>query len=367
MKYVVEKITTIPSNLRLYVSNRIKNLTELHQQLERAKSMISNSDNGCRLLEYFYRYGTDYEFHPSIDGSSLIRNFERAYPLEDLIRNLNNYLQYGKDWYSYCVGTIERRIELYDDYKNLFIHASTVPQGSEQYGYEPNNPANNDDHEFVDAMKLYRAILTLGKICKNAEQIFADITEKFTALAHKQSYILDPHRYKPKHEAEEELYHATIYANDIAKDGFLQKQPPDRHGLGNYGNQTTISFTHSIKIAHDIYRCLRELWMIAHGNLSYTTILKWFEAEKLTVPNDIKQDEYRTANLYRAYLWHTNIRGNPVFANITTTVDILKKRKMEDIGILKCKVRLDDDVEYHHGEAEFRLSADRVITVTRIM
>lgn len=44
----------------------------------------------------------------------------------------------------------------------------------------------------------------------------------------------------------------------------------------------------------------------------------------------------------------------------------MRTRKLSDIGVLKCEVKLSKEDDYLIGESEFRVSADKVMSVSRL-
>lgn len=148
-------------------------------------------------------------------------------------------------------------------------------------------------------------------------------------------------KYRPDHGEIETLYHASAFCTEVVKNGFSAEKPDDRRGLGG---QELISFTSSLDIAHTLARCLKEVWMIAHGQLTAKQIISWIAKEGL----DAKQIEQslglshptgeidyfhkpRTrlkklsevtnigdvAKLYRVYLNYSEMRTDPVFTYIS--------------------------------------------------
>jgi hypothetical protein len=178
-----------------------------------------------------------------------------------------------------------------------------------------------------------------------------------------------PEKYRPDHEDVEVLYHASMYASQIVTDGFAAEKPEERRGLGNFGDQSLISFTHKLKIAHDIMRGLRDIWMIVHGQITRNTILGWISAEGLdlgkisglymtrTLPVDAVE---QVINLYRGYIGYTKLRTDPCFVSPAYLIELMQQAEFTDIGIVSCPVAVKD-AEYLHGEAEFRVPASAVV------
>jgi hypothetical protein len=152
----------------------------------------------------------------------------------------------------------------------------------------------------------------------------------------------DVEKFRPEHNENETLYHATAYVPEILRDGFQAEPPEDRRGLGNYGRVVTISFTHDLEIARNIMRSLKEMWMIAHGELTGSA-------------------------LYRYWLAHSKLRSDPMMTSPEQVIEMMTNRDLTDIGVLACDVRLEPDDRYLIGEAEFRLPPDRVLSVKQVL
>ena len=114
--------------------------------------------------------------------------------------------------------------------------------------------------------------------------------------------------------------------------------------------------------------------MIAHNKLTAARIFEWLNTEGIDIDkakshanwNSNKPIDERTIGLYNYWLWLTKIRTNPVMTNPIILMKSLKNRPYNDIGIIECMCKIEPSDEYLHGEAEFRLPANRVISMKRI-
>ena len=402
-EFITEAIAMPPRNLGHYINQRIKDVDWCIGELNKAEEMVAANVNGEDMLRQFLKYGSDYA-DAAHDVDSFVYLIARAYngdsrlerylPLNHLRHNLASYAQHGSDFLRYVTDSF-KYAEAFDERVRAVIAILHVAEeGARQYGYDDHA---EKDEEYHQAMGLLKGLQRACVVIHRAEQVWADLSDKLALVAEKSAAQRWGKGYRPKHAEVEELYHASIHAAELTEIGFQAEKPEGRTGVGNFGSQSEISFTHDYKIAQDIVRCLKELWMIAHGEVNTKTILGWMRAEgidykdpkfistlgigeksiekvgnhdverwrtkqphELTDPKDI-------AKLYNLYLWHTKLRSNPVFANLEELIVQLKKVELNDIGIVVCQVRLNQDTEYLSGESEFRVAADRVESIKRVL
>jgi hypothetical protein len=148
--------------------------------------------------------------------------------------------------------------------------------------------------------------------------------------------------------------------------------------VGTYGDFDAISFTHDYNIAREISRGLKELTMIANGQLTRRQLLGWFQSEGITseeiirmrqTDTDILRDDSVEAvtELYNIYLWKTGLRSNPVFANLHSLVPQLKGRDPRDVGIIQSDVNMRyEGIKHQAGESEWLVPAEAVQNVKRV-
>jgi hypothetical protein len=344
---------------------------------------------GDSLLNQFLRYGAADHFpeknavasYASHALPELAKNgyddemrVRRHLPLVDLKRCLENCLEHGAPFIKYVMSTIDGASPFGQDDWDAFTALDYAGQGAEEYGYKPEDPANQEDGEYVQAMGLLQGLLVFRTAVRQGVALLARVKDKVGAIhAFRSAYEMD--KFRPEHGGTEILYHASAFCAELVRDGFQATKPEDRRGLGNYGSQSDISFTHNLEIAFTISRMLKELWMIGHGQLTARQIIGWMKAEGLDMKaaafhvklNDItKMSLQDTALLYRAYLTSSKIRINPFVTNPERTMEMLQNRSLKDIGVVACNVRLTRQDRYLAAEAEFRVPADRVISVKRV-
>ena len=126
-------------------------------------------------------------------------------------------------------------------------------------------------------------------------------------------------------------------------------------------------------------RSFKEIWMIAHHQLTMPQILAWGRAEGLDLPKMWAGDRSKplptgrdadpndVVRVYRYWLALSKLRDNPMLVSPWDIVETMKHRALDDIGVLACRVRLEPTDAYQHAEAEFRLPADRVQSVKQVL
>lgn len=393
-----EKIATRPLELGRYITIKLRQINALKAELATACALVKQyEDDGERVLTQFLRYGSDHadaadSLHELTwlghDSWSDKARLEDYLPLTDLSETLKAMLDHGTTFLRYIISALDRAQPIKDGVRAVIPLLAQAEAGARAYGYTGNEQPG-EDADYDAAMGLLKAVRMLADVIAKGVPLLQSMRERLGETAKLMSH---GDRYRPEHGEIETLYHATAYAPDILRNGFAAERPMDRQGAGN-SFQTTISFTHDLKIAHDLMRALKDLWLIAHGQLTAKHILSWCKAEGIDTDQKFRSSvgateriedptwgtRYRAiplteirspediAKLYNVYLWHSKVRTNPVITGITDVVKAMETRKLTDIGILACKVRLTAQDEYMLGEAEFRLPPDRVLDVKRVI
>lgn len=371
-----EAIQNRPRHLGTYVKNAIAKLTLVIAEMERGAAVVQQHEQSEKLLTDILRYGSgdDEAAYAVSDIVRLAHRHDRVFPFVDLMNNLRSYRDHGSQFLGYVLNTFKYATHLHQEARDAFNILDTAEKGAIDYGFQPNDP----DPEYRDAMALLAGLKEMRSAIQKGEMIWSDITAKLGEVkkASDMSSSWSGVEYRPDHDEVEKLYHATAFMTEILRDGFQAEKPIERRGLGNYGEQATVSFTHDLEIARNLMRCFKELWMIAHGQLTARHIKDWIEREGLkksllgllpggpqTYPG--MHTEHDAVILYRYWLALNKHRVDPVFTFPERTMEMMKDRKLEDIGVLECDVRLTPEDEYKAAESEFRVPADRVLRVRR--
>jgi len=381
MSILREAIAVPPSNLGAYLRIRQKNLSAIHQALQDAAALIAETrEEGGDLLYRFIRLGANPDDAITVTGwlTDAVRRPSRHVPAEDLIQMIAAWIKHGSTFARYVTERLSHAEPLDDELRSAMASLSTAEAGMIEYGYQPGDPANADDPEFVAAMRLLHALRNGTKALREGVQEIENMKRKLAAQDEMRDGLASQGwsrtSWRPKHDEVETLYHATAFADEVARGGFTLERPMNRRGLGNYGEQKGISFTYDLHVAHTIMRALREMWMIAHGKITTATILRWMQHEGIdpqraySIVDRPKPGVEYAARLYRAYLALTKLRTDPVMTYPEEIVRMLESRpRMEDIGIVAAEVRIDPSDEFLVAEREFRVPPERVLRVWRVM
>jgi len=175
-------------------------------------------------------------------------------------------------------GYVEELVDNFFEDKKRFIayadSASRVDQiPREDFGEQP---------EQAEVLALFKEFHTLAHHVMEALRLLktkiATFREWAAQMENDQDAVL------PKHEKLERLYHASIYARDLANGGF-QAVRSEEGGLGLGGSVSdkagndAISFTYDQKYALEIARWFKEVAMVVAGEIKPQQILRWAEEE----------------------------------------------------------------------------------------
>lgn len=375
-EFISEAIPNRPRNLGAYLRSCIAKIARMGADLAAVRETVAKHEQGEKMLATWLRYATG-ELVFVGDALYTIKSdyAKSGLPLDDLKHSVDAYLTHGPDFLKYVLSALDRFEPI-----DLAMLQQSLPlalEGARQWGFEPGTPDTDNDPEYVDAVELQKALMRWFDIYDRARDLFADMKVKLGQVADLRAAFYAGRNYRPPHGETETLYHATAFVTEILRDGFAAEKPVDRRGLGNFGEQASISFTHDLEIARNIMRSLKEMWMIAHGQLTGKDLAKWFKSENITNddlrsligdrdPASFKEPE-EVGKLYRYWLALTKLRDDPVMTYPEEVIQMLATRKLSDIGVLACEVRLDQSDEYFHGEREFRLPADRVISIKKVL
>lgn len=401
-----EDIPRPPRNLTLFLKNRLKEVQSLKDLLDKTESMkfdwgaLKDAGSTARQmdeqlgeavedLEHFVqrkdlaRLVDDYVHSLTFSYELLSGKYKEDSMVGDRIRT---NLERNIDW----IGRFEERFgEHLDAYVEASKRVDELREQLREDGYFDERYA--DEEELQNFETVLKGLEVAGVIAQSVKGIIAS-KAKLEDVFNLQA----AHAYgnKPKPQDQETMFHVSAYADEIAANGFLPKKPSpkERYGLGSYGDEsagaigTHTSFTHDIGNARQIHRALRELVMIANGQLRKHQVLRWLQDEGIDLKDvafnlpgvsghkwqedlaKLPDNPLITAKIYHAWLWLNKIgRMNPLFANIDKAVTALKGQKVEDVGIIKSLVNMTDPtIEYVAAEQEWRVPASAVLSVERV-
>lgn len=371
-------IQTPPSNIRRYMSTLHGKLAEWERAAVAALDVLEkNAATGEDLLRYITRQldpdngSESYALETKWFATYSIRHLQ----IEDLKFATEAATKKPGDFARYVHSFAQNVRHLRDEEQFFLSLMARFDEGAAQYGFITGDPANEHDPEFVAARNLAKALSDLAKLHEEARLVLPEIT---TRIGHwiDLSNSLSPHKWKPPFEPVETLWHATLYATDICKDGFSSERPTDRKGLGAFGTLNTISMTAEVDLALDAANMFHTAWHIAHGNITARDILNAMREEGIDATYDFRShfgnqdietlsDPADAMKMLRLYLYASDRQSNPVFVNPDELLDALLATDIDQIGLVACDVGLDDATEYLYGEAEFRVTPSQVISVKR--
>jgi hypothetical protein len=385
-QFMVEAIANRPRNWKLYLSQKIKELDRLRAMCAEAKQLSrANNRAGYDVLRSSLRYGSD-DYETANDLYLLVdTDIDDHYRIEPLHHALESLLKFGpRDFLKYAMSTLDSYMRpVSDDYRATAAKLPYAEKGLIMYGYEEGNAEHEADEDYIAAKHLLRACRLYVEVVKMIEPMQDDLRKKLGAVQHMQNspHQYNPEKYRPEHADIETLYHATAFVREVLQDGFSAEKPEDRVGVGNFGSQQLISFSHDIEIARTIMRSFKEIWMITHGHLTAEKILHWAKVEGILddlkkswrglthdpMPSGRDADPRKTVQLYRYWLAYTKTRSDPMLVSPWEIVDMMKDRSIKDIGVLACEVDLTGEHEYKVGESEFRVPPSAVKSVKQAL
>lgn len=221
--------------------------------------------------------------------------------------------------------------------------------------------------------KLFELPEAISALVSNLE----DAVRKLSVLTQPTKNV-DSDDTRPKSDDIETLYHATINASSILNSGFSNDRSKVE-GIGGSNNLKSgkpgISFTSDFYVAKEVARSLKEMIMIANGELKARHILHWADLEgikeevlglyKGVSGDSLELDSIEgTAELYHYYLCTTKSRYNPFFFGAANIVRNLRGRSSKDVGIIVAEVNMrHPDNMYFTAMHEFRVPAEAVLKI----
>lgn len=205
----------------------------------------------------------------------------------------------------------------------------------------------------------------------------------------------------------EKLYHASVNARKLFQQGF-EKAVPEQEGLGGSqsvgGGGKGTSFTYDLYVAKEISRTLKELTMIARGEVGAKEVLDWamrarvldkvwadfsdYEGSLIRPytgevsgkrirfrdskghPADVRQvfdTPVKVAALYKRFLQNMrHQRYDPYIMHIGKVVKKLSTVNPKDIGVVVATVNMAHPGVTHLGsEREIRVPPEAIVSVDK--
>ena len=184
-------------------------------------------------------------------------------------------------------------------------------------------------------------------------------------------------------ESTETLFHASLYASDLAKNGW--SAAGDRTGVGSIGKQQTVSFTYSLVYAQQLFQFFIAAWMVANKKMSVDRVAALFKTKRETYhkpmraggildfdTNILAKDKYEAKDQgLNEFLNFVHMHEIGVNYLAIYNADVLYKQlrsiPVTSIGIVKCVVETEG-AEHLPGEWEIRVKPEaiqRTVLVTK--
>ena len=176
-------------------------------------------------------------------------------------------------------------------------------------------------------------------------------------------------------ESTETLFHASLYASDLAKNGW--STAGDRTGVGSIGKQQTVSFTYSLVYAQQIFQFFIAAWMVANKKMSVDRVAALFKTKRETYHKPMRagglldfdtntpaKDKYEAKDqglnefLNFVKMHEIGVNFLAVF-NQETLYKQLRSIPITSIGIVKCVVETEG-AEHVPGEWELRVMPEAI-------
>lgn len=278
----------------------------------------------------------------------------------------NNYRFFVKNFRDW----VDRIVEDEYGYKRLLKYGNVGIDFSEHERYY-----ESEDLSFIQNLfKLYEEIV--GEIIKLIEGLKKRVDSEKEYWGYKDNRGEIPAQVSEV----ERLFHASVNAREIYETGFQTNYTkPQSQGLGGSGHdEGFISFTYDLTYAREIARSLKEVVMIAKGEISFREIMSWFkhdgiegemvkflEYEKIKSPHD----PYNVFLLYNWYLWNSPLRENPLYINTGRSfIEHMKTKEVKNIGIVVASVEMKKDrVQFVQREREFRVKPSAIKSLDKLI
>lgn len=368
---ITEAIQNRPYNLKIYLENKQKTLGAIAKKLEEANNILKRNNGFGFLRTFLTSGGVDHEVATEAIYSipQAISHPHEIVPAKEMAENIESWLKFGSNhkFQEYLMQWLKDAKPIRPSLRVAIASLKHAEDGMRTYGFADDDPDNAQDEDFVEANECLAALRKGSKALLDGELVVADMQKKIMAY---EEYVIGnmySSKWRPTHDNVEKLYHASIFVPELLREGFHKSRPDDRIGVGNFGTQHTISFTHDIEIARNIMRSFKELWMIAHGQLKASDIISWIRNEKINPASLRKLSSMNAIELYKNWQSFTKLRDNPVIVNMDNLVERLKERSLSDIGVISADVILDGSEEYMAAEREFRVLPEKITNIIKVL
>ena len=339
---------------------------------------------------------------------------DKEYYFQKILNIATNY-KYDSEHLQYAIRTLKNALKPYDQHiadniAELFSFAKTATNSYDKFNmlsyivkalerfqndleeslsYMQGFVAADFSEGWEDYKEFYSSDITLvvKEIAKEYVELYQYIKDyvlpKLSRLMQRRHARTDKDMAQKSIEPVETLYHATVNATQLLKTGFKTDYRQSVEGIGgsnmDESGKPAVSFTSDLYVAKEIARCLKEAIMIAKGELDIydikTMALQSGAAEEVekAFPYYSKDENLKNVKpkdvfeYYRYYLAFSK-RYDPVFFDSAHLMELFKNKKVEDVGILVCKVNMQDpNIKYLQAMEEYRIAPENVISIEKVL
>jgi hypothetical protein len=371
MKISISKITVPVRNWHVALKKRNTDLLELDKELEKLRRLVELESEDDRY--------DIYKFFDEVCSIDYFR-FTESNDIYRLFKDIHDAAEGVKIWGGLSTESFKNAaswLEVFNGidlirYPTPLIDKSKLKSWSEgEYGWKSyyEKPTLDVIREFMQLPAILKSINTRLTSLKRFWTQYEAWVKTNQAINDQMFTGEEP---DIDHDNVEVLYHATANMGHLLKSGFTDKRPTGHRGLGELGGlNSTISLTYDRRIAMEIVRALKEVWMIVHGKLKPHQILRWMETDKVDLsscPNrGVMRTVEDTVELYNCWLWlnKSKVRDNPVFGDVKGLTKFMKTRRVQDIGILKVWADLDG-AKFEAAEREYRVKPNMIQKIEKV-
>ena len=424
--YLVEKIEPVIRDVANLIKVDKKNVADSEKKLGQILAPLAKLDDSVGrsvFREAFFNLSNRVEYFEIIDalGSVIehIKKYNKWIVHFEGSLKLSRSLNETRSAYAYHIKSISDAEDEIRRYSEVFngiseLGASGIKDGEQILINNEENP------------KMLAPILEIPKIINKFLSRLDYSKKRIEAtLSFTPNYSKGDFDLPVSVEKTERLYHASVDARQLYQNGFSKKIPKEG-GLGGGEVGEKVSFTYDLRVAKEISRSLKEVIMIARGELTAGDIYDWAKREGIydkvykqfmyggnvpkghttgtrrmmhrnpitkrvhtVVAADEKIDnkkesflrkkkvkswlsDYRpihTFDLYKKYLFFSK-RYDPlyVFIDEKKFLTMMMHKNPRNVGIVVAKVDMTGAEENHfYAMGEIRVTPDKIIKVEKFI
>jgi len=406
--------------------------------LEKAKNLESKfiSTNEIDKLERWLRDEEGWESRLDYDTGFIYRILNDTGYKEKLSEKIESYLEV-LNWDSPPIEHIRKSLENLDFYKDdLFAtrHKDYVAAYTNFFRTKkkrPNIDSEADTNEMSEEGKekvkklisFYHALMEYVKLIRKISRKSRAVLDVFNRYYdRKKGRIENSPTDAPSRDDirdVEILYHATPFTREILSQGYKTKEELGNTNMLGGATEGGISFTADVEIAREIARCLREVIMIARGEMKMQDVIKMIKKDRnnarpssnelkmwplrdfiADAKNNKRSREFSKENpelavrmaklrasgdtnaftsagslsnlytpdkvfqMYKYYLGYTKMRYDPLFFG--ADINSFKTLDISNVGVLASKVDMNKAVKYLQSMEEYRVLVSGILRTWRV-